>query len=474
MTLGGKEMDKNDNELPSIAVVDDEPVIRRTVAEFLRDQEYPVRTFESGRDLIESFANEAADIVISDIKMPGMDGFELLRYLCENHPTTEVVLITAYGDMKNAVRALREGAFDFFTKPIKLSELMMSIERTRRFHQLRREKDHYRNQLQKLSRDTENQYSIDRIIGSSGAINQVKKLITTLQDTDATTVLVVGESGTGKELVARAIHHGSRRSLGPFVSVNCTAIPETLIESELYGHEKGAFTDAKERRKGQFELADGGTLFLDEIGDMSLTAQAKVLRTIEEREVRRVGGTKRIAINTRIVSATNKNLPQAISESSFREDLYYRLNTFVVYIPPLRRRPDDIRTLCEHFLHHYAVEMRKEVRGFAAEVLDYLIAQPFPGNVRELKNVIERAVIMCKGTCIEREDLLLQNPFPEARREIDGNLDLHEMEQKMIEEAMERVEGNQVRAAALLGISRDALRRRLQSYGLLGSVLKED
>ena len=251
-------MDKQSRALPSIAVVDDEPVIRRTIAEFLRDQQYPVRTFASGQDLLESFEQEASDIVISDIKMPGMDGFELLHALRQNYPAAEVVLVTAYGDMKNAVRALRDGAFDFFTKPVKLSELMMSIERTQRFHHLRREKDHYRDQLQKLSKDVESRYSIDRIVGSSGAIEQVKGLITTLHDTDATTVLVVGESGTGKELVARAIHHGSRRATGPFVSVNCTAIPETLIESELYGHEKGAFTDAKERRKGQFELADGG------------------------------------------------------------------------------------------------------------------------------------------------------------------------------------------------------------------------
>ena len=448
-----------------MVLIDDEPAILRTIAEFLRDQEHTVETFGNGAEALAYLEREEADIVISDIKMAGMDGFQVLEAVRRVAPQVETVLITGHGDIGSAVRALREGAFDFFTKPLNLRDLMFSLQRTSRFHALRREKDRYKESLNRLGQEHR---ELAQLCGGGPGITRVKELIQTLQETDATTVMIAGESGTGKELVARAIHYGGRRAEAPFVSVNCTALPETLIESELYGHEKGAFTDAKESRKGQFELAEGGSVFLDEIGDMSLSAQAKVLRTLEEREVRRVGGTRRIPVDVRVISATNKDLRQAMALGEFRADLYYRLNTFVVRIPPLRERPEDIGVLAAHFLARYSGEMRKEVEGFAPEALDLLQRLPFPGNVRELRNLVERAVILCRGRQVVPADLLVeQEPFdvpsPTAAWE---DLSLARMERELIGEALRRTGGNQVRAAEQLDISRDALRRRIAQYGL--------
>jgi len=450
-----------------VIVIDDEPTILRTIAEFLRDQGHEVQAFGEGASALAHVEREPVDIVVSDIKMPGIDGFQVLEQVKLLSPQTEIILVTGHGDIDGAVRALRSGAFDFFTKPIDLRDLMFSLERTSRFHSLRREKDRYKESLSRITHQTQARYGLDQIIGEEPGISKVKDLIRTLQETESTTVMIVGESGTGKELVARAIHYGGRRADAPFVSVNCTAIPESLIESELYGHEKGAFTDAKENRKGQFELADGGTLFLDEIADMSLSAQAKVLRTIEEREVRRVGGSAQIPIDVRIISATNRDLRGAIGDGVFREDLYYRLNTFVVRVPPLRERPDDIELLVAAFVRQYSQEMRKEVEGFSAEALEMLMGLSFRGNVRELRNLVERAVILCKGGLITPGDLTME-PEPHARLRASafGDLDLSTMEKELIAEALRRTAGNQVRAAELLGISRDSLRRRLALHGM--------
>ena len=450
-----------------VIVIDDEPTILRTIAEFLRDQGHEVQAFGDGASALSHMEREPVDIVVSDIKMPGIDGFQVLEQVKLRSPDTETILVTGHGDIDGAVRALRNGAFDFFTKPVDLRDLMFSLQRTSRFHALRREKDRYKESLSRITHQTQARYSVDQIIGEEPGIQKVKDLIGTLQGTDSTTVMVVGESGTGKELVARAIHYGGHRADAPFVSVNCTALPESLIESELYGYEKGAFTDAKESRRGKFELADGGTVFLDEIGDMSLSAQAKVLRTIEEREVRRVGGSAQIPIDVRIISATNKDLRQAITEGTFREDLYYRLNTFVVRVPPLRERPNDIAQLVKAFVEQYSQEMRKEVKGFSPAALEILTGLAFPGNVRELRNLVERAVILCKGGQVTPADLTMeQESQARPRASAFGDLDLGDMEKELIAEALQRTGGNQVRAAELLGISRDALRRRLARHGL--------
>jgi DNA-binding NtrC family response regulator len=390
---------------------------------------------------------------------------------------------------------MREGAFDFFTKPFNVQSLTASMQRTARFHALRREKDRYRERLDRLGAEARQRYGLSAIIGESAAIRAVKALIEQVCQTETTTVLICGETGTGKELVAQAIHYGSARAEGPFVAVNCTAIPESLVESEFYGHVKEAFTDARQDRAGYFEQADGGALFLDEIGDMGLTMQSRLLRTLEERRVRRVGGSAEIPVDVRVVSATNRDLPKATSEGKFREDLYYRLNTFIIRVPALRERPEDILLLARHFLDRYSQEMRKSVAGFTPEAEALLQAHPFPGNVRELRNIIERATILCADEQVAPEDLVFERTFapedlpddPQADDEggpsgsapdpapgspasfnfaQTESLNLRALEKGAIQEALRRCGGNQFHAARLLGISRFTLRRRMEQYQL--------
>ncbi|OGG44704.1 MAG: hypothetical protein A3F84_28790 [Candidatus Handelsmanbacteria bacterium RIFCSPLOWO2_12_FULL_64_10] len=467
----------------SILLIDDEPSILRSVGNYLRDRGHHLFVAERGEEGLEILRREAVDIVITDFRMPGMDGFEVLREARRISPGTEVIVITAYGDIESAVRAMREGAFDFFTKPFEMQALHAALRRTVRFHALRQEKDRYRERLERLDAEVRGRYGPSAIVGESAAIQKVRTLIEQVCQAEATTVLVCGETGTGKELVAQAIHYGSGRAGGPFVAVDCSAIPETLLESEFYGHVKGAFTDARESRKGHFELADGGTLFLDEVGDMGLAMQAKLLRTLEERRVRPVGGSRDIPVDVRVISATNRDLPGAISAGRFRGDLYYRLNAFTIQAPPLRERPEDIPLLAEHFLARYARELRKPIAGWTPEATALLKTHPFPGNVRELRNLVERAAILCRTDRVTPEDLEFA-PAPEAvltpSEEVSGatsaravglagfvrgasaaDLNLSAAEKEFIQEALRRSGGSQVQAARLLGISRDALRRRM-------------
>ena len=472
----------------TILLIDDEPDILRTVGNYLRDRGYRIYPVEGGGEGLDVLRREAVDIVITDLKMPGMDGLEVLREVKRTSPEVEVIIVTAYGDVEAAVQAMREGAFDFFTKPVKMRELTAALERTVRFHALRQEKDRYRGRLNRLDAEARRRYGLSAIVGESQAVRVLRNLILQVCQTDATTVLVCGETGTGKELVARAIHTESGRAGGPFVAVDCSAVPESLVESEFYGHVKGAFTDARESRAGHFEVADGGTLFLDEIGDMSLGMQMRLLRTLEERRVRRVGGSKEIPVDVRVVSATHRDLPQAVSEGGFREDLYYRLNTFTIYVPPLRERPEDVLPLARHFLDRYAREARKPVEGFAPEAAALLQAHPFPGNVRELRNVVERAVILCQGRQVTPEDLQVRppslwhpapqdspealtphgasdGPAPLSLTHVEG-LNLEAIEKVAIQEALRRAGGNQAQAARLLGLSRMALHRRMRHHRL--------
>ena len=466
-----------------ILVIDDDPKIRSTLETYLKDRGHRVSLAADGEAGLACLRSRPADIAIVDVRMPGMDGFEVLQEARQISPGTDVIIITGYREIENAFRAMREGAFDFFTKPLKVQELSASLQRTTRFRALRREKDRVQERLERLDKEVRLRFGASEILGNSPAIQSVRSQILQVAQTHNTAVLIYGETGTGKELAARAVHAESARAGGPFVAVNCSALPESLVQSAFYGHEKGAFTDARESRKGYFEMADGGTLFLDEIGDMPLGMQMSLLRTLEERLVRRLGGAEEIPVNIRVVSATNRDLPQAVSRGGFRADLLYRLNTVSIRIPPLRERPEDILCLAEHFLHRYAEEMRKPVHDFTPEAAVRLNAHPFPGNVRELKNMLERAVIFCQDDHVTPEDLGL----PDQMRRSDSlpggddapvaadfsqipDLTLAAFEAGLIREALRRSKGNLSRTARLLGISREMLRTRMRHHGLSADV----
>ncbi|MFT5370024.1 MAG: two-component system response regulator AtoC [Candidatus Latescibacterota bacterium] len=470
----------------SIFVVDDDPSVLRSVSNYLQARGHHVQRFTEGSKAIDVLAREGVDIVITDVQMPEMNGFEVLKRVKEISPRTEVIMITAFGDVENAVKAMREGAFDFFSKPFKVQDLSAALQRTVRFQELRRERDRYETQLARLGQVGQADYGLAAIIGEGDAIGQVREQIVQVAQADHTSVLIGGETGTGKELVARAIHYESARAAGPFVAVDCSAIPESLMESVFYGHVKGAFTDAKADRAGHFEAADGGTLFLDEIGDMDIGMQAKLLRTLEERKVRRLGGSRDVGVDIRVVSATNRDLLAEISKGSFRQDLFFRLNTFQITLPSLRQRVDDIPILAQHFLTRFATEMRKPIPVLSADAEAMLAAHPFLGNVRELRNLMERAMILCQDDVVmpahmqldlvvHLESLSASATAVPAPIDLQGmlqtlnlsDLELDGVEKAVMEEVLLRVRGHQGKAADSLGLSRDAIRRRMVKYGLL-------
>ena len=466
-----------------ILLIDDDEDVRTSVGNYLTTRGYCLFEAENGKQGVDLLRCEQIDIVITDVKMPGMDGFAVLKEARQLSPETEVIMVTGYGDMDIAVQAMREGAFDFFTKPVKMRELRAALERTVRFHALRRDRDRAHDRLRRLGAEARKLHGLGSIIGGSPGIQQVRDQITQVCEAGDITVLISGETGTGKEVVARAVHYESARSERPFVAVDCTAVPQTLLEVAFYGHEKGAFTDARETREGYFEQAQGGTLFLDEIGDMDPEMQSGLLRTLETRRIRRVGGADEIPVDVRVVSATNRDLPDAIGNGRFREDLYYRLNAFTVHLPPLRERIEDIAPLAEHFLDEAVHKLHKPVEGFTQAAITRLEDHVYPGNVRELKNTVEHAVILCQDRRIAPNDLEFAPSAgpagPLARggrrsralnldsalaRVPDGDLELAAMEEGAIREALRRSGGSQNQAAALLGLSRFALRRRLAQY----------
>ena len=389
----------------TVLVIDDDAHIRTAIGKFLIARGHTVIEAANGERGVEVVESQAVDIVITDVKMPGMDGFEVLRRVRSVSPEAEVIVITGVKEAENAFRALREGAFDFFNKPFKVEELHAAIQRTVRYQALRKEKDRVQDRLDRFVAQERERSGLNALIGESEAVVKMKAQIRQVAATDNTTVLIVGETGTGKELVARAVHCESDRAGGPFVAVNCSAIPGSLFESAFFGHKKGAFTDAKADQKGHFELANGGTLFLDEIGDMPLEMQVRLLRTLEDRSIRPVGSSREVAVDVRVVAATNRVLGVAVREGSFREDLYYRLNVFAIQVPPLRERAGDVLFLARHFLTNYARDLRKPLMGFSKEAEDLLQQQVFPGNVRMLKNAIERAAILCGDGEIDADDL---------------------------------------------------------------------
>jgi two-component system NtrC family response regulator len=445
-----------------ILVVDDEPAQRELIGGFLKKQGYAVALAEDGAAALAQVRATQVDLVLSDCRMPGMSGPDLLREIKSVNPETPLILMTAYGTVETAVQAMKDGAADFLTKPLDLEELLVRIGRATDAARLRRVVRDLREQLVERHR-------VDGIIGESGRMQEVLGLVQRVAPSDAT-VLIRGESGTGKELIARAIHFNSPRAGGPLVTLNCAALPEQLLESELFGHERGAFTGAVAQRKGRFELAHGGSIFLDEIGDLSMSLQVKLLRVLQERQFDRVGGSKTLEVDVRVIAATNKDLEAAMRGGTFREDLYYRLNVVTIQIPPLRERREDIPPLLDAFVVKFAAKNRREVAGFTAAARDTLMKYDYPGNVRELENIVERAVLLARGRVIDLEDLppTLRPEHRRAGEPMPATLPdlLADIESQAIRAALERHGGIQTRAAEELGIGERVLRYKMKKYGL--------
>jgi DNA-binding NtrC family response regulator len=450
------------NDSIRILVVDDEASQRELVSGYLKKQGFEVFTAAGGESALELFRQAPMELILTDQRMPGLSGLDLLKAAREINPETQVIVMTAYGSVETAVEAMRDGAADYVAKPLNLDELRQKIQRIVEQHRLYAENRALREELKSRHR-------IEGIIGESGQMVEVISLVQRVAASEAT-VLIRGESGTGKELIAKAIHYASPRAARPLVRVNCAALPENLLESELFGHEKGSFTGAISTRKGRFELADTGTLFLDEIGDLPLHLQAKLLRVLQEREFERVGSSQPIKVNVRILSATHRDLESLMRAGQFRDDLYYRLNVVTILVPPLRERRQDLPPLMDHFLKLFAAKNGKSLRGFSRAARDALLRYDYPGNVRELENLLERAVVLCRGDVIDRGDLPLILDDPDALSEAQTQLTaaVEGLERRMIREALKRANGVQTRAAELLGVTERALRYKLKKYGLQG------
>jgi DNA-binding NtrC family response regulator len=450
------------NDSIRILVVDDEASQRELVSGYLKKQGFEVFTAAGGESALELFRQAPMELILTDQRMPGLSGLDLLKAAREINPETQVIVMTAYGSVETAVEAMRDGAADYVAKPLNLDELRQKIQRIVEQHRLYAENRALREELKSRHR-------IEGIIGESGQMVEVISLVQRVAASEAT-VLIRGESGTGKELIAKAIHYASPRAARPLVRVNCAALPENLLESELFGHEKGSFTGAISTRKGRFELADTGTLFLDEIGDLPLHLQAKLLRVLQEREFERVGSSQPIKVNVRILSATHRDLESLMRAGQFRDDLYYRLNVVTILLPPLRERRQDLPPLMDHFLKLFAAKNGKSLRGFSRAARDALLRYDYPGNVRELENLLERAVVLCRGDVIDRGDLPLILDDPDALSETQTQLTaaVEGLERRMIREALKRANGVQTRAAELLGVTERALRYKLKKYGLQG------
>lgn len=451
-----------------ILVVDDEELIRWSLEQSLTEEGYEVTTASTGEDALRMTREEIPDLIFLDLQLPGISGMEVLQKVKEINKEIVVIIITALGIVEMAVKAMKLGAYHYVTKPFNIDEIVILVEKAIETANLRKE-------VATLRAEQSEKFSPVNIIGSDPKIKEVLTMIEKVAKSDTTSVLIMGESGTGKELVAKAVHHSSARANESFLAVNCAALPETLLESELLGHEKGAFTDAKTMKKGLFEVADGGTLFLDEIGEMPLGMQAKILRVLEDKIVRRIGGTKDIAVDVRVISATNKNLLAAIEEGTFRRDLYYRLQVIPIKLPPLRERKSDIMPLIMHFIEQFNREFHKEVKGVSKMAERFLLEYSWPGNVRELKNIIERAIIL------ENEEMLLVEHLPleivamgskPGKNVLDFQLppegvSIEAVEKELIRQALDLTGGNQSKAAKRLDLGIDAFRYRMKKFGFL-------
>ncbi|MEW5981557.1 MAG: sigma-54 dependent transcriptional regulator [Acidobacteriota bacterium] len=446
---------------PAILVVDDEPGVRTALTGVLRDEGYDVDAVESGEACLDRTMRAVYDVILLDIWLPGIDGLTTLERLRDRQVDSAMVMISGHGNIESAVRAIKMGAFDFIEKPLSLDKTVLVVVNALRQRRLEAENRALRARVDQAL----------TMVGESYAMNQLREQVAMAAPTNGR-VLIVGDNGTGKELVARTIHALSRRRSGPFVEVNCAAIPEELIESELFGHVRGAFTGAVADRRGKFELSDGGTIFLDEIGDMSLKTQAKVLRALQEQIVEPVGGTQRIRVDTRVLAATNKDLVTEIKGGRFREDLYFRLNVIPIFVPPLRDRREDIPLLAEHFARVFAREYGRRVKAFDESATAVLEQYPWPGNVRELRNVIERLMIMVPGDVITSRDLAFLDgavgrPEPEPAERTETLADAREQfERDFILRTLARHQGNISRTADALGVERSNLYRKMRSLGI--------
>jgi len=453
----------------NILVLDDESRMRDEIEEFLSGQNYMVYKASNPSEAFKILEGSAIDILILDVKLPEMDGLEVLQKVKDRHPNIEVIMISGHGDMHTVIDAMRYGAFEYFQKPFRLPEINHAIERTSRFIKLNAKLKSTEHKFDILSKEIQNVFGHD-LIGKSRSMKKVVDLMEKVAMSDTTSVLITGDSGTGKELVARGIHFLSKRNKQFFYSVNCSAVPETLFESEFFGHKKGAFTDAREDKEGWFEIADKGTLFLDEIGDMPLTQQAKLLRVLEERKVSKVGSRVEVPVDVRVITASNRDLFALSKKRKFRPDLYHRLSTFVIEIPPLRERKDDIPPLLEYYIQYYADQLGKEINSISDELIEKMIDYDFPGNVRELRNMVERAIILCDKDSIGWENFRFNLPVSDvaAASSIipEGNLDLAEIEKTVILKALDRADQNKSKAAELLNISWQSLDRRMEKHGL--------
>ncbi len=443
-----------------ILVVDDDRDMRDSLAEVLSDEGYTVETCHTGTDALGIVEKSHPDLLITDLIMNGMQGMELLRAAKQRDPHLAVVVITAFGTIESAVEAMRHGAFYYLTKPFKSMDLLLLVERALEEQSLRTE-------VQRLRREVENHYQFDNIIGKSAAMQRVFSVLTRLQESQID-VLLTGESGTGKDLVARSLHYQSPRKEGPFVPVNCAALPDQLLESELFGYVRGAFTDARGDKKGLFVEAHGGTLFLDEVGELPLAVQAKLLREIEDKEIRPLGATKSEKVDVRIIAATNRDLKQAVAEGKFREDLFYRLNVIEIHLPPLRERPEDVPVLIQHFMERST--QPTQAKRFSAEALRVLLTYDWPGNVRELKNAVERALVLCQGEEITEADLppaltMSKGETATLRAAFLSGRSLADIERDYILIGMELTSDNKKSVADTLKIDRKTLYRRLDEYG---------
>ena len=442
---------------PKVLIVDDEEDILLTMRTLLKRAGYSVSIAGSGAEALEMLQRQPYTLVLTDLRMPQMSGEELLEQIVEQYPRTAVVVLTGHGTVESAVEAMKKGAEDFLTKPCSPDDVLLRLGRILKAKQLEEENLRLREQLAREA-------GRKKILGQSSQIKDVLSLIDKVAAADST-VLIQGESGVGKELVAHAIHHKSPRHNGPFIKVSCAALPENLLEVELFGHEKGAYTDAHDQKPGRFELAHGGTLFLDEIGDISPQMQVKLLRVLQEREFERVGGTQTLLVDVRLLAATNQNLLDANRAVPFREDLYYRLNVIPIQVPPLRERRGDINILAEAFLHKLCQEMNKNLQGISSAALKWLQQYPWPGNVRELENAIERAVVLAEGDALDRSDFLFLRS-QDGEIDFNGGETLEEIEREHIRKVLERVNFNKSRASDLLGIHRETLYNKIKRYGL--------
>ena len=455
----------------TVLIVDDERTLARAVKTFLSEAGYEAEVAGDAEKALELVESLRPDVVFADVRLPGMSGIELLKKIREFDPAIPVIIMTAHGTIEGAVEAVKLGAFDYMKKPVDLEELKLLADRARENVLLKQELSYYR-------RRAAHQESFAGILGSSPAMRTVldqARQIAALDETPP--VLITGETGTGKGLVARSLHNSGPRSTKPFIDVNCTALPANLMEAELFGYERGAFTDAKESKIGLFEAAEGGFLFLDEVGDLEQSLQGKLLRAIEERTVRRVGGIRDRKIDVRILAATNRDLEDEVQRNRFRRDLYFRLAVILLHLPPLRERGDDVLLLADHFLRRFTAKYGKDIRRIDAGAREILRSYPWPGNVRELSHVIERAVLWSRDATLNVDHLSIASPIrvsgeAEPDRSTAGGaangMDLTQQERALIERAMREAGGNQTRAAQRLGISRDTLRYRLKKFGMQG------